>query len=160
MNLRKVFALLLTVLPAVCWSQTQKIRGGSTVYIDSMGGYENYLEAAFTKEHVPLIVVDDKAKARYIITSTVAHQDFSSDEPTAMDNNRNAVVVNENVAASIALFDPRVSRILFAYAAREECRGLRKAPGEGHSKVSKMSAFPESRIGVQQAGDLETRRSM
>ncbi len=119
MNLRKVFALLLTVLPAVCWSQTQKIQGGSTVYIDPMGGYENYLEAAFTKEHVPLIVVDDKAKARYIITSTVAHQDFSSDEPTAMDNNRNAVVVNENVAASIALFDPRVSRILFAYAASD-----------------------------------------
>jgi hypothetical protein len=118
MNLRKMFALLLTVLPAVCWSQTQKIRGGSTVYIDPMGGYENYLEAAFTKEHVPLIVVDDKAKARYIITSTVAHQDFSSDEPTAMDNNRNAAVVNE-MAVSIALFDPRVSRILFAYAASE-----------------------------------------
>jgi hypothetical protein len=117
MNLRKVFVLLLTVLPAVCWSQTQKIQGGSTVYIDPMGGYENYLEAAFTKEHVPLIVVDDKTKARYIITSTVAHQSFSSDEPAAMDKNRNAVVVNENVAASIALFDPRVSRILFAYAA-------------------------------------------
>jgi hypothetical protein len=71
-----------------------------------MGGYESYLEAAFTKEHVPLIVVGNKEKARYIITSTVAHKDSISDEPAVL-----------NAAASIALYDPRISRILFAYAA-------------------------------------------
>lgn len=82
-----------------------------------MGGYESYLEAAFTKEHVPLIVVGDKEKARYVITSTVAHKDFSADDPALVANNTGAAAVNETVPASIALFDPHVSQILFAYAA-------------------------------------------
>lgn len=117
MYLRKLFALLVAVLPAVCCSQTLRIQSGSTVYFDHMGGYESYLEAAFTKEHVPLIVVGDKEKARYVITSTVAHKDFSADDPALVANNTGAAAVNETVPASIALFDPHVSQILFAYAA-------------------------------------------
>lgn len=103
MKLLKVHVLLLAVLPAACWSQTQKIQGGSTVYINPMGGYENFLQAAFTKEHVPLVVVGNKEKARYIIASVV--------------NNRDAAADNENAPSSIALFDPHISQILFAYTA-------------------------------------------
>jgi hypothetical protein len=116
MKLLKMLALLFTVLPVFCRSQTQKIQGGSAVYIDSMGGYESYLQAAFRKEHVPLTVVANKEKARYIITSTVANKNFNSDDPAVLVKNRGAADVNENMSASIALFDPRVSQILFAYA--------------------------------------------
>jgi len=44
----------------------------STVYIEPMGGYETYLAAAMVKMHVPLVVMVDKAKAEYIIQSTVS----------------------------------------------------------------------------------------
>jgi hypothetical protein len=117
MNLRNLFALLVAVLPAVCCSQTPRIQSGSTVYFDPMGGYESYLEAAFTKEHVSLIVIGNKEKARYVITTTVAHKEFGVDNPALVVNNLGAAAVNENVPASIALFDPHVSQILFAYAA-------------------------------------------
>jgi hypothetical protein len=38
-----------------------------------MGGYETYLAAAFTKKHVPLIVVADKDKAEYIKARSRPH---------------------------------------------------------------------------------------
>jgi len=38
-----------------------------------MGGYETYLAAALVKKKVSLIVVTDKSKADYIITSNVSH---------------------------------------------------------------------------------------
>jgi hypothetical protein len=47
-------------------------------------GYETYLAAAFTKKHVPPIVVADKDKAEYIITSTVAHKDLSGGQPAVV----------------------------------------------------------------------------
>ena len=35
-----------------------------------MGGYENYLSAAFLKKGVPLVITDSKEKADYIVTGT------------------------------------------------------------------------------------------
>ena len=49
-----------------------------------MGGYKTYLAAAFTKKHVPLIVVADKDKSKYIITSTIAHKDLSGGQPAVV----------------------------------------------------------------------------
>jgi hypothetical protein len=39
-----------------------------------MGGYETYLSAAIIKKHVPLIVVTDKDKADFTITSSVSQR--------------------------------------------------------------------------------------
>jgi len=47
--------------------QDTYIRKDSTVFIDEMSGFENYLAAAMRKKSVPLIVVADPMKADYII---------------------------------------------------------------------------------------------
>ena len=139
--------LLVLVCSTVCLAQAPQIKSGSTVYIEPMGGYETYLAAAFTKRHVPLIVVADKDKAAYIVTSTVAHKDLSGGQPAVVVNNSNTNVANGdangNIAwnqgweqgqqraaaraaqrralgetsASIAILNPQTSQIVFAYSA-------------------------------------------
>lgn len=105
--------LLLTTFPAVCCAHSQQIQDGASVYIEPMDGYEAFLAAAFTKKHVPLIVVADRNKAEYVITRTVAHEDLSAGQP-AVNNNNTAVA---NATASIAVIDLRASQIVYAYAA-------------------------------------------
>jgi hypothetical protein len=95
-------ALLMLSCSMSCFARTPKIKSGATVYIEPMGGYEAYLVSAFTKKHVPLIVVADKDKAEYIITSTVAANDRAATP----------------ASASIAVID--ASQIVFAYAAGKE----------------------------------------
>lgn len=116
-----------------------KIESGATAYIEPNGGYETYLAAAFTKEHLPLVLVTDKDKAEYIITSKVAHKD-SRGQPAVVINNSNTNVANANAeghpsfaqqvwdrdtaatdalgesVVSIEVTDAHPSQILFAYA--------------------------------------------
>ena len=105
--MNKFLMFLLITFPAVCYAHSQRIQNGASVYIEPMDGYEAYLAAAFTKKHVPLIVVADRDKAEYVITSTVAHKDLSAEQP---------VVVLEGTTASIAVIDLRASQIVYAYA--------------------------------------------
>lgn len=140
----RLFASLLLLLTPVAFAQAPQIKSGSTLYIEPMGGYETYLAAAFTKKHVPLIVLADKDKAEYIVTSTVAHKDLSGGQPAVVVNNSNTNVNNGGndawnqgveqgqqraaaraaqrralgeTSASISILDPRTSQIVFAYSA-------------------------------------------
>jgi len=107
-----------------------------------MYGYETYLAAAFDKKKVPLIVVADKTKADYLITSTVRHTTPS--QPAVIVNNTNtAIAASDNstvnntprssfeqgieeaharaaargsTSASISVVDAHSSQIVFAYA--------------------------------------------
>jgi hypothetical protein len=147
MLLNRFFASSLLLITSVAFAQAPQIKSGSTVYIEPMGGYETYLAAAFTKKHVPLIVVADKAKAEYIITSTVAHKDLSGGQPAVVVNNSNTNITNGDAngdtafnrgqeqaqqraaardaqrralgetSASIAILNPQTSQIVFAYSA-------------------------------------------
>jgi hypothetical protein len=145
--MNRIIALVLLTFSAIVFAQAPQIKSGATVYIEPMGGYETYLAAALTKKHVPLIVVADKDKAIYIITSTVAHKDLSGGQPTVVVNNSNTNVANGNAtgdtpgasvsnamqqgyaagaaqrralgetSASIAILNPQTSQIVFAYSA-------------------------------------------
>lgn len=145
--MNRFFALLLIVSATVCAADSQQIKSGSAVYIEPMGGYETYLAAALVKKHVPLVVVSNKKKAEYIITSTVAHENLSSGRPAVVVNNNNTAVGIGNAtgntpaasvesamqrgyaagaaersalgetSASIAVIDLESSQIVFAYAA-------------------------------------------
>lgn len=137
--MRKV-AYLLLAYSGLAFGQAPSIKAGATVYIKPMGGYETYLAAAFTKKHVPLVIVSVKDKARYIITSTIAHKDLSAGGPVAAVtvNNEEATTpasrvetaaeqgyaagVAEKLAfgetsAGIAVIDKRTSDVVFAYTA-------------------------------------------
>lgn len=144
--MNRSLALLTLAAFTVCHAQAPQIKSGATVYIEPMGGYETYLAAALTKKHVPLIVVADRDKADYIITSTVAHKDLSGQPAVVVNNTNTAVGIGSatgdtpgsrvqssmqqsaandlaakralgETSASIAVIDPRTSQIVFAYAA-------------------------------------------
>jgi hypothetical protein len=97
-----LFALVVLFCSMSCSARTPRIESGATVYIEPMGGYESYLASAFSKKHVPLIVVADKDKAEYIITSTVAVDDLPA----------------KPASARIAMIN--AYQIVFAYASETE----------------------------------------
>jgi hypothetical protein len=135
-SVHKILALALASLPAVCCAQTQQLRSGSTVYIEPMSGYETYLAAAFTKKHVPLVIVADKSKADFIIQSTVDHSQPSQpttvvNQTTSVGNGGNDAFQNGmerareraaqraalgSTSTSISVIDPQSSVILFSYS--------------------------------------------
>ncbi len=69
--MNRISAFLLLACSSLCIAQAPQIKSGATVYIEPMGGYETYLAAAIAKKKVPLIVLADKSKADYFITSSV-----------------------------------------------------------------------------------------
>jgi len=142
----RALAFLLLTFSSIALAQAPQIKSGSTVYIEPMGGYETYLAAAFAKKKVPLIVVTDKSKADYIITSNVSNNIPST--PAVVVNNSATATVNEgespnqqawnqgwemgsqraaerraahaalgSTSVSISVLDPRSSQIVFAYSA-------------------------------------------
>ena len=66
--------IALLAFSAGVFAQVPQLKSGSAIFIEPMGGYGTYLAAAFTKKQVPLILVADKSKADYVITSNVSHQ--------------------------------------------------------------------------------------
>ena len=106
--MNRVLASVMLSFCTIALAQAPQIKSGSTVYIEPMDGYETYLAAAFTKKHVPLIVVADKDKAEYFVT-------ISQQAPT-----QPLVVLNQNpwagsTSMSISVMDTSYSRIVFAY---------------------------------------------
>ena len=143
--MNRVLAFVLLTISGIASAQGPQLKSGSTIYIEPMGGYETYLAAAIVKKHVPLVVVADRDKADYVITSSVSHQVPS--QPAVEVNN--SATVNEggdspnqqawnqgwalgqqraaerraahaalgSTSVSISIVDPRSSQIVIAYSA-------------------------------------------
>jgi hypothetical protein len=129
------FSCLLLAFSVVASAQAPPIKSGSAVYIEPMNGYETYFAAALAKKHVPLIVVTDKGKADYIITSTVSQH--APSQPAVVVNNTTNVnssgypgaggfpragygagygATLGTTSASISVIDVHSSQVLFAYS--------------------------------------------
>lgn len=138
--MNRTFASMLLAFSALGFAQAPQLKSGSMVYIEPMGGYETYLAAALVKKHVPLVVVTDRAKADFIIASTISRKEAA--QPGIVINNRvsaNAGSNNGNIDAwdrgwgagsgyprpgalgltdaSISVIDPKTSQLIFAYSA-------------------------------------------
>ena len=142
--MNRVSAFLLLACCATCFAQVPQIKSGATVYIEPMDGYETYLAAAISQKKVPLIVVADKSKADYLITSSVSHHTPSQPAVVVHNSNVNNTTVNStgvtnnnsgndafengferaaarqaargSTSASISVIDAHSSQIVFAYA--------------------------------------------
>jgi hypothetical protein len=142
--MNRALALVLLGISVVASAQAPQIKSGATVYIEPMGGYETYLAAAIAKKKVPLIVVADKSKADYLITSSVSHHTPSQPAVVVNNSNVNNTTVNSSgvtnnnggndafergfemaqarqaargsTSASISIIDAHSSQIVFAYA--------------------------------------------
>jgi hypothetical protein len=124
--MNRIFAFVLLTFSAVLLAQAPQIKSGSNVYIEPMDGYETYLAAAIAKKKVPLVVVAEKHKAEYTITSSVSERAPSM--PAVVINNTNGVNNSGphsgypapgsfgRTNASISVVDTRTSQIVFAYA--------------------------------------------
>jgi hypothetical protein len=119
-------ASLFLAFSAGALAQGPQLHTGSTVYIAPMDGYETYLAAAIVKKQVPLVIVADKDKAEFTITSNVSQR--APTTPAVVINNTNGVNNNSphsgypapgsfgRTNASISVIDNHSSQVAFAYA--------------------------------------------
>jgi hypothetical protein len=107
--MKKLLAVLLATFCLAAVAQSKHIEKNATVYIEPMAGFETYLSAALLKKNVPLNVVDDKAKADYIITGT-SHTEKAGWAKTVF------VSPAPQSDASIAVKDAKTGVLVYAYA--------------------------------------------
>jgi len=129
--MNRLVGILLLACSTICLAQMSQIKSGATVYIERMDGYETYLAAAIAKKHVPLIVVADKGKADYFITSSVSQRGPVA--PAVVIHNTNVNGRDNNVStgshggfptarnfghtsASISVIEAQSSQIVYAYS--------------------------------------------
>lgn len=127
--MNRMLICVLLAFSTIGIAQAPQLKSGSTIFIEPMDGYETYLAAAITKKQVPLIVVTDKAKAGYIITSTVSQH--APSQPAVVVNNttnvnsggypgsgfpRAGTATLGSANASISVVDVHSSQVIFAYS--------------------------------------------
>jgi hypothetical protein len=113
---------------SVCWADSSlpqaasqsvssapiRVIAGTTVYIEKMDGFENYLAAAFAKKKVQLVLVTDRDKADYIISGT------SEDKKAGWAKIVFLGDIHSDANASVTMIDKRSSAVLFAYAVNKK----------------------------------------
>ncbi len=95
--------------PALTDVGRNQIRGGAAVFIEPMDGFDTSLSAALLKKKVPLLVVDDRSKADYVI-SGASHIENAGWAKTIF------ISPNPHAEASIKMNDARTGALLFAYS--------------------------------------------
>lgn len=87
---------------------------GSKVFLEKMGGFENYLAAAFAKKKVQLVIVANKDLADYIIGGT------SEDKKAGWAKIIFLGDIHSDATASVTMVDQKSSAVLFAYAVNKK----------------------------------------
>ena len=84
------------------------IAAGSKLFIEPMDGFDTYLSAAILKKKVPVMVVDDRSKADFIVSGG-SHVDKAGWAKTIF------VSPLPHAEASIAIKDAHSGNLVFAY---------------------------------------------
>jgi len=87
---------------------SMRIAPGSKLFIEPMDGYETYLSAAILKKKVPVMVVDDRSKADFVMTGG-SHVDKAGWAKTIF------VSPLPHAEASVAIKDAHSGNLVFAY---------------------------------------------
>jgi hypothetical protein len=85
-----------------------RIVPGSKLFIEPMDGFDTYLSAAILKKKVPVMVVDDRAKADFVVTGG-SHVDKAGWAKTIF------ISPLPHAEASIAIKDVHSGNLVFAY---------------------------------------------
>jgi hypothetical protein len=93
--------------PASATAPTRILRG-SKLFIQPMDGFDTYLSAAILKKKVPVVIVDDEAKADFIVVGS-SHVDKAGWAKTIF------VSPNPHAEASISIKDAHTGTMVFAY---------------------------------------------
>jgi hypothetical protein len=143
--------LVVFAFSALTPAQAPQFKSGATVYIEPMDGYETYLASAITKKHVPLIIVMDKNKADYIVTSNVSHKDLIAGQPSVVVNNSNTNVANGNATAE----NPIAQSMQRGY---EAGAAQRRALGETSVSISVIDVHSSQVVFAHSAGKMGTKQ--
>jgi hypothetical protein len=94
--------------PPTSTSAPAHIVPGSKLFIQPMDGFETYLAAAILKKKVPVVVVDEAAKADFIVVGS-SHIDKAGWAKTIF------VSPSPHAEASISIKDAHTGTMVFAY---------------------------------------------
>jgi len=96
--------------------QKATLAAGAKVFIEPMGGFESYLQAAILSKHLPLTVVLDKAQADFIAGGSWRELDggFSGNGSLVRP-----LRTRKNYSASVSIVDPKSSAIVFSFSAQK-----------------------------------------
>jgi len=132
-----LFVLMLTSAPAPSQEATtyfnpaaKPIPAGSRIYIAHIpGGFENYIAAGILKKRVPVVLVNDRAKAAYEISGV---------SETENANWAKMLFVGSAASkeqASIQVVDLKLGQVVFAYSVHKanSARG-KQSVGEACAK--------------------------
>ena len=81
---------------------------GVALFIEPMNGFENFLEGAILKKKVPVVVVDDRSKADFVMAGI-------SDEAKAGWAKTIFVSPASHAQASVVVKDAHTGNLVFAY---------------------------------------------
>jgi hypothetical protein len=91
-----------------------RVELNSTVYIEPMDGFENYLAAALLKKKVPLIAIANQATAEYLIKGTWEEKKAGFAKMFVFGQ------IHSDDSASVQMIDQRSGQIVFAYAVNKK----------------------------------------
>jgi len=117
--MKKLTAILILALTTVGVAYAQhsinlNLPPGSTVYIEQMDGFENYLTAAIQKKKVQVTVVADRDAADFIIKGSADHEKAGWAKVAFQRS------IHSDDQASISVVNAKTSAIVFAYAVNKK----------------------------------------
>jgi hypothetical protein len=117
--MKKLIAILILVVGTVGAAYAQhninlNLPAGSTVYIEPMDGFENYLTAAIQKKKVQVSVVADRDAADFIIKGSAEHEKAGWAKVAFQRS------IHSDDQASISVVNTKTSAIVFAYAVNKK----------------------------------------
>ena len=117
--MKKLAAILVLVASMVgaVYAQNSVILNlpaGSTVYIEPMNGFENYLAAAIQKKKVQVTVVADRDAADFVITGSSQHEKAGWAKVAFQHD------IHSDDQASISVVNTKTSQVVFAYAVNKK----------------------------------------
>jgi hypothetical protein len=132
-----VFALMLASACALSQEENtyfnpkaKPIPAGSKIYIAQIaGGLENYIAAGIMQKKVPVVLVQDRAKADYEISGVSESENANWAKMLFMKSGAS------NEQASIQVFDIKLGEVVFAYSVHKanSARG-KQSVGEACAK--------------------------
>lgn len=117
--MRKFAAVLVLILSMVGvmyaeHSVALNLPAGSTVYIEPMNGFENYLAAALQKKKVQVTLVADRAVADFVITGSAQHEKAGWAKVAFQHD------IHSDDQASISVISAKTSQVVFAYSVNKK----------------------------------------
>ena len=114
-KLTAILVLILSMVGAAYANQTiLNLPAGSTVFIEPMDGFENYLAAALQKKKVQLTIVTNREAADFVITGSSQHEKAGWAKVAFQRS------IHSDDEASISVVNTKSSAVVFAYAVNKK----------------------------------------